>query len=124
MRSVLIWSTDFQNMLVRSPTSIIPSMPMVLFVEMAIKYSNALNKKVHYSVQGSLGVNAEYVSDGHNGLNYVQLRTNASYHPILQIELYAYAGYNQAIDRDAIQYAGDVLLNNFYWSGIGMTYLF
>ena len=94
------------------------------FIELGAKYFDALSKKIHYGVQASLGANAEYVPDGHNGLNHVQLRTNASYHPVEQIELYAYAGYNQSIRRNALQYAGDELLGDFFWGGIGLTYLF
>ncbi len=70
------------------------------------------------------GVNAEYIPDGHNGLNHFQLRANASYLPASQIELYVYTGYNQAINRDAVRYAGDELLADFFWGGIGITYLF
>lgn len=94
------------------------------FMEWAIKYNNALNKHVHYGVQGVLGVNAGYVPDGHNGLNHYQLRANASYHPMKQIELYAYTGYNVAIDREVNKYAGDELLRDFFWGGVGITYLF
>lgn len=94
------------------------------FMEVALKYNNAINKTVHYSVQGVLGVNAEYVPDGHNGFNHFQLRANASYHPGRQIELYAYSGYNLAINRDVINYADDESLSDFLWSGIGLTYLF
>lgn len=94
------------------------------FMEVAVKYNNAINKQVHYSVQGVLGVNAEYVPDGHNGLNHFQLRANASYHPAKPMELYVYTGYNRAINRDATKYAGDELLGDFFLGGVGLTYLF
>ena len=94
------------------------------FIEMGVKYFDHLNKKTHYSVLGSMGANADYIPDGHNGLNHVQLRVNAAYQPVMHIELHSYAGYNQAINRDAIKYAGDELLGDFFWGGIGMTYLF
>ena len=71
-----------------------------------------------------MGVNADYIPDGHNGLNHVQLRVNAAYQPVLQIELHSYVGYNQAINRDAIKYAGDEPLGDFFWGGVGLTYLF
>ncbi len=82
------------------------------FVEAAIKYNDAINSRVHYSLQGVLGVNANYVPDGHNGLNHFQLRTYASFLPATQIELYANVGYNVAINRDSVQYAGDELPGN------------
>lgn len=94
------------------------------FMEMAIKYSDAVNKKIHYSVRGALGVNAGYVADGHNGLNHYQILANFSYVPVRQIELYAYTGYNLAINRDVAQYAGDEYLRDFFWGGIGFAYFF
>lgn len=94
------------------------------FAETSIKYNNALNGKIHYGLQGVLGINSEYVSDGHNGLNHFQLRAQASYHSGRQIELYTFAGYNLAINREPEKYAGDGQLKDFFWGGIGLTYLF
>ena len=94
------------------------------FMEMTVKYFDAPYKRAHYSVQAGLGVNAGYVNDGHTGLNHLELRANASYLPVLQVELYAYTGYNAAINRDAIQYAGDELLGDFFWGGVGIVYVF
>jgi hypothetical protein len=94
------------------------------FLESGVKYNGALSKAVHYSVRGTFGINAEYIPEGHNGLNHVQLRANISYIPVVQVELNAYTGYNQAINRNAIQYADDELLRNFFWGGVGLTYHF
>ena len=94
------------------------------FMEMAIKYFDAPYKSAHYSVQAGLGVNAGYISDGHTGLNHLQLRANTSYLPVVQVELYAYAAYTAAINRDAILYAGDELLGDFFWGGAGFVYVF
>ena len=55
---------------------------------------------------------------------HVQLRANAACQPVMQIELHFYAGYNQAINRDTIKHAGDEQLGDFFWGGVGMTYLF
>jgi hypothetical protein len=94
------------------------------FMEMAIKYFDAPYKSAHYSVQAGLGVNAGYVSEGHTGLNHFLLRANVSYLPVVQVELYAYAAYTAAINRDAIRYAGDELLGDFFWGGAGFVYVF
>ncbi len=94
------------------------------FVELSVKYFDSLNKKVRYSAQAGLGMNAGYVADGHAGLNHFQLRVNASYHPVIQVEFYAYTGYNAAINRDAIRYTGDELLGDFFWGGVGFVYVF
>lgn len=94
------------------------------FVEAGARYFGTHSKKIHYSVATSIGANAEYIPDGHNGLNHFQIRADVSYLPVLQMEFYGYAGYNQAINRDAVQYAGDELLDNFFWGGLGLIYLF
>ncbi len=94
------------------------------FMETSVRYNNKINNMIHYGIQGVLGVNAEYVPDGHNGLNHFQLRANASYYPDDNVELYAYTGYSLAINRDAVKYAGDELLGDFFWGGIGLSYLF
>ena len=94
------------------------------FMEVTLKYNNKINNMLFYSVHGVLGTNAGYVADGHNGPNHFQLRANASYYPLTQLELYTYAGYNMAINRDAAKYAGDETLTDFLWGGIGLSYLF
>lgn len=94
------------------------------FMEMTVKYFDAPYKRAHYSVQAGLGVNAGYVADGHTGLNHFQLRANLSYLPVIQLELYAYTGYNAAINRDAVRYSGDELLGDFFWGGVGFVYVF
>ena len=94
------------------------------FIKMGARYFDELNKRLLYSVQASLGVNVGYVADGHYGLNHVQLRANSSYHPDKNFEFYLYAAYNKSINRDAIQYAGDETLDDFFWGGAGLNYLF
>jgi hypothetical protein len=94
------------------------------FMEAALNYNNKVNEKINYGVQASLGANEGYISDGHDGLNNIQLIANFSYYPGMRFELYSYAGYNQAINRDAKKYAGDELLDNFFWTGVGVIYLF
>ena len=94
------------------------------FMEMAVKYNNAINKKLHYGVAGTLGLNGGYVTDGHKGLNHAQLRANVAYQPSIQTEIFAYTGYNMAINRDTEKYPGDESLGYFFWGGVGFTYLF
>jgi hypothetical protein len=91
------------------------------FIELALKRGHRLNEKTRIRAQAVLGTNAGYVSDGHHGLNNVQLRANITYEPALRMELYAYGGYNIAINRDETRYTGDVLLDDFFWGGAGFT---
>ena len=95
-----------------------------LFTELSARYNLLSGKKIDFSLQGVLGVNGEYIANGHNGLNHFQLRANAAYHALKQMEIYAYAGYNKAIHRDISRYIDDASLDDFFWSGIGMAYRF
>lgn len=94
------------------------------FTEISSTYYDEPGNKIHYSVVFLAGANAGYIPDGHSGLNHVQLLTTVSYIPVMRLEFYATAGYNQAINRDAIQYPGDELLTDFFWGGLGMVYVF
>ena len=94
------------------------------FIELAAKQGHKINPKINISFKGILGVNSGYITDGHKGLNHFQLTSNIAYQPDAHMELYAYAGYNLAIDRDTNQYAGDQLLEDFLWTGLGVTYRF
>ena len=94
------------------------------FIEVTANYFDNIEKDINYSLQGRLGINTGYVTDGHKGLNHFQLRANASYLPFIQAEVYAYTAYNIAIDKDPEKYTGDELLGNFLWAGIGLIYLF
>ncbi|MFW2373363.1 MAG: hypothetical protein ACN4GM_09615 [Gammaproteobacteria bacterium] len=94
------------------------------FMELGIFQGHRINKSIHISVLAKLGVNSGYVTDGHDGLNHFQMRANMAYHPLEKMEVYAYVGYNRAIDRDVSRYVGDELLGNFFWSGVGITYRF
>lgn len=94
------------------------------FMEVAFKTGQRVGKKTLFGAQFLLGANADYVPESHNGLNHFQLRANIAYQPRVQIELYAYIAYNQAINRDPEQYPGDVLLDDFVWGGAGFSYGF
>jgi hypothetical protein len=94
------------------------------FIEIGVKYFGDLDTAIHYSMQATLGANAGYVSDGHHGLNHAQLRSNLSFNPLMNLEVFGYAGYNRAIERDEIRYSGDEALDDFFWAGIGLNYLF
>jgi len=94
------------------------------FIEAGTRYFDPLTKNFHYTVAISIGANAGYIPDGHKGVNHLQINADAAYVPVLHIEINAYAGYNQAINKDAIQYAGDETLGDFFWGGVGLNYLF
>ena len=94
------------------------------FMELAVKRKQRINDTTRFRVQAVLGTNAGYVADGHHGLNNFQLRANITYEPVTQMELYAYSGYNIAINDDKTRYAGDSLLDDFFWGGVGLTWRF
>lgn len=94
------------------------------FMELAVKQGYRIDQSMHASARVVVGINDGYAPDGHKGLNHFQIRANFAYHPTKEMEIYAYTGYNRAINRDEIRYAGDQLLGNYFWAGMGITYRF
>lgn len=41
-----------------------------------------------------------------------------------EMDVYAYTGYNLAINRDSSRYTGDELLGDLFWGGVGLSYRF
>ena len=94
------------------------------FAEVAIKKGYRIDKTFSINLRAVIGFNSGYVVDGHNGINHGQLLARASYQLIDEMEVYAYTGYNLAINRDNSRYAGDELLRDFFWGGAGLSYRF
>jgi hypothetical protein len=94
------------------------------FWEFALEREQMLNDKTVLRLRSILGINEGYVSNGHNGLNHVQLRLNMAFYPVACIEIVPYVAYNFAIDSEPERYAGDATLRDFFWGGIGVVYHF
>jgi len=94
------------------------------FSEVTLKKSFQIDDALIIDTSAILGINTGYVTDGHKGMNHGQLLANASYLVIDELEVYAYTGYNKAIDRDINRYSGDELLRDFFWAGAGLIYQF
>jgi len=94
------------------------------FAEAAIKKGYRVDNTLSINLRATLGFNSGYIVGGHNGINHGQLLARASYQALKEMEVYAYAGYNRAINRDSTNYIGDELLRDFFWGGIGMSYRF
>ncbi|MCW9047114.1 MAG: hypothetical protein OQK46_03465 [Gammaproteobacteria bacterium] len=41
-----------------------------------------------------------------------------------ELDVYAYTSYSRAVNRDHIRYAGDELLKDLFWGGVGLSYRF
>jgi hypothetical protein len=94
------------------------------FIDLTLKKNYPINDQLSFELMTTLGLNAGYVADGHNGVNYGQLRTNFTYQIMKAMEVYAYASYNLPVNANENRYAGDKLLRNLFWSGVGFSYLF
>ena len=94
------------------------------FAEVAIKKGYLIDNTLSINLRAILGFNSGYVVDGHNGINHGQLLARVSYQVIKKMEVYAYTGYNLAINRDSNRYTGDELLRDFFWGGVGLSYRF
>ena len=71
-----------------------------------------------------VGMNENYISDGHNGLNHFALQFTAEYSLFNNINLHGLLAYYDAFDRQPKLYAGDELLRDFVWSRIGLEFMF
>jgi len=94
------------------------------FSEVSIKKGYRINKALLINLSAITGFNFGYVSDGHDGINNAQVRVNLWYTIIKEMDVYAYTGYNLAINRDYIRYTGDELLRDVFWGGLGFSYRF
>ncbi len=94
------------------------------FLTLVTKYIHPVDGSMHFNAQAIIGANAGYISDGHSGVNYIQALLSFANEFSDRLEIYTYAAYNRAINRNAVAYAGDVLLDNFVWGGLGATYRF
>ncbi len=95
-----------------------------LFSEITFIKSYKFYDALLVDLSSSLGFNSGYISDGHNGLNYVQLRAHTSYVLQNKIELHAYTSYSLAINDDSQRFAGDESLSNMLSGGAGLSYRF
>ncbi|MDC3212035.1 hypothetical protein NQU47_05590 [Pseudoalteromonas distincta] len=92
------------------------------FLEMAVKKGFYINDLLLLDIQSGVGVNAGYVSDGHNGVNNVKFTANLSYQLFNQLALYTYTSYSIAVNKDEKRFAGDETLRNIFWGGVGLSY--
>jgi len=95
-----------------------------LFSEIAFIKSYKFKGVLLVDVSSSLGFNSGYIGDGHNGLNFGQLRVHASYVLKNKIELHAYTSYSVAVNEDSQRFAGDESLSNMLSGGAGLSYRF
>lgn len=95
-----------------------------LFSEITFIKSYKFNDTLLVDLSSSFGFNSGYIADGHNGLNYGQLRMQLSYILQNKIELLAYTSYSLAINKDDERFAGDESLSNLLWGGAGLSYRF
>ena len=94
------------------------------FWEFALRREQILNDQTVMTLRSILGANEGYISDGHNGLNHVQLRLSLAFYPAARVEIVSYAAYNVPINREPKRFADDLSLHHFFWSGIGVTFHF
>lgn len=93
-----------------------------LFSEISVIKSYAIHNDFSLDLKTTLGINGDYINDGHNGLNYAQLHANVHYQIHNKIALYAYTSYSLAINENSQHYLGDEHLKNIFWYGLGIRY--
>lgn len=68
-----------------------------------------------------LGINQDYVGEGHDGANHAVVGIEVSIALTPTLSLDAYGAYTLAIDKDADRYPDDASLEDLVYGGIGLT---
>ena len=79
------------------------------------------SKEFECSLSGIFGWNEEYVSDGHNGINFFSVNLGAAKLMKENFSLVAHINQSWAIDRD-LNLAGDQGLKDFFHFGLGVEF--
>ena len=94
------------------------------FYELSLGSNYEPVQKLNLEPTFIFGINDNYISDGHNGANHISLQLNGEYEITEQFNILGYVRYNIAIDSDPNSFAGDELLRDFFWGGIGLNLAF
>lgn len=94
------------------------------FLDFSINKQLPLSDALSLEFKASVGFNAGYIAQGHNGINHVQFTSQISYQLIDQLQVYAHSNYSVAINKDAVNYSDDQLLTDAFWAGIGVSYTY
>ena len=94
------------------------------FLEFTLGSEVYISERVEIEPVVVLGINNNYIPDGHDGLNHLSLELNAEYQLVGPLELVAFARYSKAIDSNPAEHPGDKLLNDFFWGGVGIEFSF
>ena len=90
------------------------------FFEMVLSKDISPKQYLTFTPSIILGINENYIPDGHDGLNHLGLQLEGEYELLRYLGLFTRLHYNVAIDADSNQYTGDTLLYNFLWGEIGI----
>lgn len=94
------------------------------FLDFSINKQLPLSDALSLEFKASVGFNAGYIAQGHNGINHVQLTSQISYQLIEPLQVFAHSNYSVAINKDAVNYSDDQLLTDAFWAGIGVSYTY
>lgn len=94
------------------------------FLDFSVNKQQPITDALSLEFKASVGFNAGYIAQGHNGINHVQFTSQLSYKLIEQLHVYAHSNYSVAINKDAVKYIDDQLLTDVLWAGIGMSYTY
>lgn len=70
------------------------------------------------------GMNQDYITEGHDGANHIELRCGGEYALTQSLTLTAHTSYNFGVDRDVVNHAGDELLGDFFHAALGLRWEF
>ena len=94
-----------------------------VFYEWSTYREFTLNSTSSVMLSGTLGLNDDYVSDGHNGVNFYALSVGIEKEFREDLSVFGHGMQSFAIDRD-LSFAGDQQLKDFFHFGLGLQYKF
>ena len=93
------------------------------FAEFGLGRAHTIVDKFIVDYAGIFGVNQNYISDGHDGVNYAGLRLGVEYVITDNISLTAHGMYSWAVDASS-DLPGDELLRDLFHGGVGLRISF
>lgn len=94
-----------------------------IFYEWSTYREFSLNDNSSMTLSATLGLNDDYVSDGHNGANFYALSVGIEKEILEDLSFFGHGMQSFAIDRD-LSLMGDQQLKDFFHFGLGIQYNF
>ena len=93
------------------------------FTTLTLDYTKELTDALALTASTTVGMNQDYISDGHDGLDHWAFRLDLEYELAANWALSTHLTYSLPLDRDS-DAADDELLTNFFHTGLNLQWSF